>query len=88
MPDAYEDEDGRKDKEKKDKLLFGRYEDTKDEVNENELWEKEQIQKSKMKFGASEEGGKKKKKQSDEYDLVVDSQIDFVKLDIMDELEK
>ena len=47
IPTAYEDEDGRTDKNKKFKVLHDRYEEVKVELNEHELWEKGQIDRAK-----------------------------------------
>lgn len=83
MPDAFEDEQGRIDKEKKNQVLFSRYEDEKPEMNETQLWEKGQIDRATaMHFGTQEQ-----KKVQEDYDLLVDNQIDFIKVDIIDELK-
>jgi len=83
MPDTYENEEGKLDKEKKYKVLYNRYEDEKQELNENQLWEKGQIDRASMHFGAQEGD----KKAQEDYDLVLESQIDFIKVDIIDELK-
>jgi len=84
MPDAYEDEEGKIDKDKKYKALYSRYEEEKQEMNENELWEKRQIDRANMHFGTQQPA---KKKEDEDYDLLLESQIDFIKVDIVDELK-
>lgn len=54
-------------------LLTSRYVDTKQEKDENQLWEESQTQKA-----AGISRNKKKKTKADEYELVFDEQIDFV----------
>jgi len=74
----YEDEKGRLDRKKQAEVLYARYE-SHDEVPghnvDNETWEKNQIDKAIVHFGAADARTAK-----DEYDLVFDEsmQIDFV----------
>ena len=82
MPDAYEDEEGKLDKEKREKAMYGRYEEEKPEMNENQLWEKSQIDRANMHFGTQE-----KKKPKEDFDLLLENQIDFIKVNIMDDLK-
>jgi len=82
LPDEYEDEEGRINKDKKFKILTSRYEEIKPEENEQQKWDKNQIHRATMKFGAEDE-----KKKKEEYDLLVEDQIDFIKVDIMEEIK-
>mmetsp|Transcript_26254 Transcript_26254/g.38918 ORF Transcript_26254/g.38918 Transcript_26254/m.38918 type:complete len:1058 (+) Transcript_26254:41-3214(+) len=78
MPDGYEDERGRINKEKRDAVLTTRYEEEEELKTEQELWEEEQVKTAMVRFGA-----KDRKKKADEYDLVFEDQIDFISHEMM-----
>ena len=78
MPDASEDEEGKIDKEK---AMYVQYKENELEMNENQLWEKSQIDRANMHFGTQE-----KKKSKEDFDLLLENQIDFIKVNIMDDL--
>lgn len=78
IPDGYEDADGRVDKEKKEAALNARYEDEAEVKTEQELWEEEQAKMSQVRFGASD-----RQAPGDEYDLILDDQIDFISHEIL-----
>jgi pre-mRNA-splicing factor ATP-dependent RNA helicase DHX16 len=78
LPDTYEDEHGRVDKEKRDGLLTARYEEEEQLKTEQEQWEDEQQQFAAVSFGA-----KDIKKAGEEYDYVFDDQIDFISSEML-----
>lgn len=88
MPDSYEDEEGKLDKEKKYSALYKRYEEVKVEMTEQQLWEKAQIEKATVHFGAAQKAGPADKKADKDYEFVFENQIDFIKMDIIDQLEQ
>eukprot|EP00741_Cyanophora_paradoxa_P006192 tig00000984_g6004.t1 len=80
MPEAYFDEEERKaDQRKRFQVLIDRYDETKDQLgpSEQQTWEEEQLTKATVKFGA------KDRKKGDDYELVFEDQIDFIKDQIM-----
>ena len=80
MPTPLDEEAGTE-KQKKYKVLFDRYEEVKTELNEHQLWEKGQTEKASLKAGGKEgQPGEKK------YEFVFENQIDFVKTDLMHEM--
>lgn len=80
MPDGYEDEKGHTDYDKKYSVLFKKYKDDKKEVEENEeqAWEKTQKMRTGNKIGAQNV-----KKPADQYQMLIDNQIDFVQKDVL-----
>lgn len=78
MPESY-DETTQEGREKRKAAMYERYheEEDKDEATpwkEQEKWEAEQVNKTKMQLGTKERRSNKK-----DYDLVMDDQIDFIK---------
>ncbi len=75
------DEEGANNKQKKYKVLFDRYEEVKTELNEHQLWEKGQTEKATMKHNiiTADEPDKK-------YEYVFENQIDFIKTDLLQEM--
>ena len=67
MPDGYEDERGRINKEKRDALLTARYEAEEELKTEQELWEEDQVKIATVKFGSKDQ---KEKLKVDNYDYV------------------
>jgi len=80
MPDGYEDEKGHTDYDKKYSVLFKKYKDDKKEVEETEeqAWEKTQKMRTGNKIGAQNV-----KKPADQYQMLIDNQIDFVQKDVL-----
>ena len=87
MPDSYEDDEGKLNKDKKYGALYKRYEEAKVELTEQQLWEKAQIDKATVHFGAAKKPDDKSAKNK-EYDFVFENQIDFIKTDILEQLEQ
>ena len=81
MPTPF-DEEGPSNKQKKYKVLYDRYEEVKTELNEHQLWEKGQTEKASMKLATAmtEEQNDKK------YEYVFENQIDFIKTDLIEEM--
>ncbi len=79
MPDAYEDETGKIDFDKKYKVLYERYKEQKKEEREDEVWEKQQKVRSLPKYGAMNVA-----KPSDKYSFVLENSIDFVQKDVLE----
>jgi pre-mRNA-splicing factor ATP-dependent RNA helicase DHX16 len=79
MPDAYEEEDGKINFDKKYKVLYDRYKEHKKEETEEEAWEKSQKTKSTLKYGAQDQAIP-----SDKYTFVLENQVKFVKKDVLD----
>ncbi|XP_062116659.1 pre-mRNA-splicing factor ATP-dependent RNA helicase DEAH1 [Humulus lupulus] len=84
MPDAYDDQDGGVNQEKRFAVAVQRYRDPTagDKMNpfaEQEAWEEHQIGKATLKYGS-----KNKKQTSDGYQFVFEDQIDFIKASVMD----
>ncbi|KAJ9563646.1 hypothetical protein OSB04_008806 [Centaurea solstitialis] len=82
MPDAYDIEGG-VNQEKRFSVAMERYRDSKDgdKMNpfaEQEAWEDLQIGKATLKFGS------KNRKQSEDYNLVFEDQIEFIQGEVMD----
>jgi pre-mRNA-splicing factor ATP-dependent RNA helicase DHX16 len=78
MPDSYEQDDGRINREKQMAALNRRYRDKPEDPNKNEqyYWEEDQLRKANMKVGAY--GGEQENK-NNSYDFVFEEdQIDFV----------
>mmetsp|Transcript_2611 Transcript_2611/g.4750 ORF Transcript_2611/g.4750 Transcript_2611/m.4750 type:complete len:1079 (+) Transcript_2611:108-3344(+) len=73
IPDGYEDEHGRVNKEKRDAVLTARYEEEADVKTEQEQWEESQVKTATVHFGA-----KDRKSAADEYDYVFEDQIEFI----------
>jgi pre-mRNA-splicing factor ATP-dependent RNA helicase DHX16 len=73
IPDGYEDERGRIDKDKRDAVLTTRYADDEEVKTEQELWEEEQSKIATVHFGARD-----RKRASDDYEYVFEDQISFV----------
>jgi pre-mRNA-splicing factor ATP-dependent RNA helicase DHX16 len=79
MPDAYEDENGYVDKDKREAALTTRYNEEEKEVKtEQEEWEEEQMKISKVQFGS-----KDKRQKEESYDYVFEDQIDFISNEIL-----
>lgn len=79
MPDAYEDEKGKIDFDKKYKVLYERYKEQKKEEKEDDVWEKQQKIRSLPKYGAMNVP-----KPSDKYSFVLENSIDFVQKDVLE----
>jgi pre-mRNA-splicing factor ATP-dependent RNA helicase DHX16 len=78
IPDGYEDERGRIDKEKRDAVLTTRYADDEEVKTEQELWEEEQSKIASVHFGARD-----RKKPSEDYEFVFEDQINFIANEMM-----
>jgi pre-mRNA-splicing factor ATP-dependent RNA helicase DHX16 len=78
MPDTYEDESGRVDKEKREAVLQSRYEEEEQVKTEQDQWEEDQKKMSSLRFGASD-----KKVASEAYDYVMEDAIDFISQEIL-----
>lgn len=50
LPEMYDDEDGMVNVRKRHDVLYKRYEDVKEDLREEEIWESEQVKKSKVQF--------------------------------------
>lgn len=82
IPDAYDDQEGGVDQEKRFAVAVQRYKDLDsrekmDPFAEQEAWEDHQIGKARLKFGS------KNKKASDDYQFVFEDQINFIKESVM-----
>lgn len=75
IPDGYEDESGKIDKSKREAVLNARYQEEEQVRPEQELWEEAQIDKSIVRKSAKQDSSK--------YDFVLDDQIDFISMDIL-----
>ena len=53
------------------------------ELNEEQLWEKHQTKKANKQYGSLKE----QDKSQEEYELLLDNQVDFIMLDVMSELK-
>ncbi|KAG6556223.1 hypothetical protein Mapa_002164 [Marchantia paleacea] len=83
MPKAYDDTDGKVRQDERFAVATQRYKDVgaDDKLNpfaEQEAWEKHQIGKATMKFGAAD------KKSQDDYEFIFEDQIQFIQTSIMD----
>ena len=67
MPDAYEDDKGRLDRDKKMSVLTRRLEEEKIEMTEHEMWEAGQTGKSRAAFGAADKQEAERRKQEKNY---------------------
>lgn len=76
MPETYEDDAGRVDRAKRDAVLTQRYEDESAVKTEQEAWEEEQVKKAMI-------GKPMKSKQDEEYELLMDNQIDFISQELL-----
>ena len=83
LPEMYDDEDGMVNVKKRHDVLYKRYEEVKEDPREEEIWESEQVKKSTVHFRTdAEREAALAKRQS-----ILDNGIDFVKLDVMNELK-
>ena len=82
IPDGYEDENGRVNKEKRDAVLTARYEEEAELKTEQEQWEEAQVKTATVHFGA-----KDKKSAADEYDYVFEDQIEFISNQMLKKIE-
>lgn len=80
MPDSYEDEHGRLDREKRDAVLTSRYQLEEEVKTEQETWEEEQVKMSKAHFGAKD---RKTLEENEKYSLLMDNQIEFISQEIL-----
>jgi pre-mRNA-splicing factor ATP-dependent RNA helicase DHX16 len=78
MPDGYEDESGRINKEKKEAVLQSRYQEEEQAKTEQDVWEEDQTKMSNLKFGASD-----RKAVSDSYEYVMEDTIQFISQEIL-----
>lgn len=78
IPDGYEDERGRIDKQKRDAVLTTRYADDEEVKTEQEIWEEEQSKIASVHFGARD-----RKKPAEDYEYVFEDQINFVANEMM-----
>ena len=78
LPDAYEDESGRVDKDKREQALTARYEEEEQVKTEQEQWEEEQSKMAAVHFGA-----KDRREKSSDYDYVFEDQIEFISHEIL-----
>ncbi|MCL7038028.1 hypothetical protein MKW94_024499, partial [Papaver nudicaule] len=82
MPEAYDDQEGGVNQEKRFATILQRYRDgAGDKMNpfaEQEAWEDHQIGKATLQYGS------KNKKMSDDYQYVFEDQIDFIKASVLD----
>mmetsp|Transcript_10759 Transcript_10759/g.14008 ORF Transcript_10759/g.14008 Transcript_10759/m.14008 type:complete len:1072 (+) Transcript_10759:95-3310(+) len=72
IPDAYEDEDGRIDKQRKEEVLTSRYDPEEQLKTEQESWEESLLTRVKHKVVPED------RKKKEEYDYVFEDQIEFV----------
>ncbi|KAK4427729.1 Pre-splicing factor ATP-dependent RNA helicase DEAH1 [Sesamum alatum] len=84
MPEAYDDQEGGVNQEKRFAVALQRYRDpaAEEKMNpfaEQEAWEEHQIGKATLKFGS-----KDKKQKHDDYEFVFEDQIEFIKATVMD----
>jgi pre-mRNA-splicing factor ATP-dependent RNA helicase DHX16 len=82
MPDAYEDEKGRLNIDKKKAVLAKRYEDEKTEMTEQELWD--QTQNMRNQFGVGAQIKKDDKKEVNSYDLLIENQVNFIQSEMLE----
>jgi pre-mRNA-splicing factor ATP-dependent RNA helicase DHX16 len=75
MPETYEDESGRVDKSKRESVLTQRYEEEAASKTEQQAWEEEQVRKATIAKGGGGGGGGDK---NNEYELLMEDQIDFI----------
>ena len=80
IPDAYEDENGRVDRAKREAALTARYEEEEQVKTEQEQWEEERVKMSTVHFGAQDKG---KDAAGDEYELLLEDQIDFISHELL-----
>ncbi|TNV84818.1 hypothetical protein FGO68_gene10396 [Halteria grandinella] len=78
MPDAYEDEDGHQNKDKRMAAALKRYEEEKKTLTEQEQWEVDQQKKAAAFFGT-----KKLSKDQKNYELLLENQVDFIQSTIL-----
>ena len=88
MPETYEDESGHAISDKRKAALYKRYEEEKTELTEQEIWEQTQNDKTSMNFGAQKKSGFNgkgigKSKEEQNYDLLIDNQVDFVQAELL-----
>ena len=91
-PENYETEDGKIDFKKKASVLFARYQDTRNEPREEEIWEQNQINRNKFKKPDAKYGGSSNlenpaassKEQTPGLGF---AEIDFVKLEVIKEVK-
>lgn len=72
MPEGYVDANGRIDKAKREGALTARYEAEEQVKTEQEQWEEDRVKVSVLHFGA------KDKIKEEQYDLLVEDQIEFI----------
>ena len=85
MPEAYDQEGGVNQEKRFSVARYKEYSSSSDKMKnrfaEQEAWEEHQIRKAPFKFGGSK--GEKEQK-SDEYQFVLEDQIEFIKASVMD----
>ncbi|CAM9175049.1 unnamed protein product [Chrysoparadoxa australica] len=74
LPDSYEDEQGRIDRERKEAVMTQRYEEEGEMKPEQDEWEEHQLGHATARYGALDKK---------EYDFVFEDQIDFVSQEVM-----
>ena len=90
MPENYEDDEGVVDLKKKYKVLYERYQDVEDSHGnkEEELWERHQVDKAQQRFGSRKKHELTMQEMEKNKMELLSNGIDFVKIDIMNELKK
>ena len=79
MPEGYVDANGRIDKAKREGALTARYEAEEQVKTEQEQWEEDRVKMSLQHFGAKD----KDKDKEEQYDLLVEDQIDFISHELL-----
>lgn len=77
IPDTYEDEHGYVDRAKKEAVLTARYEEEEQVKTEQEQWEEDRVKMSSVHVG------RKSGKKEDEYELLMEDQIDFISHELL-----
>jgi pre-mRNA-splicing factor ATP-dependent RNA helicase DHX16 len=83
LPEMYDDDDGMVNVQKRHEVLYKRYQDVKEDLREEEVWENEQVKKAKVQFSNEFDRDTALKKRQ----AILDNGIDFVKIDVMNELK-
>jgi pre-mRNA-splicing factor ATP-dependent RNA helicase DHX16 len=85
IPDGYEDERGKIDKNKKEIVLRARYQEDGPVKSEQDIWEEDQMKISRVQFGSKRD---QPGQQQIEYDFVFEDQIDFISSELMQNTRK
>ncbi|KAL4443077.1 hypothetical protein ABPG74_002144 [Tetrahymena malaccensis] len=83
MPQLFEDDEGKYDRRKAANAQTQKYKDVPYEPSEHEKWEREQTQRNQVKFGTKTLT--KQQQEENNYKVLMESQIEFIKSDIIKE---